>query len=308
MRHLFPRLLCICAIASMLSCNKNEVVTPDEEVRYVQFSMNELEPVDIWRTKTSINGSNNIVWMPGDTLGIYPAQGSQVYFVINASGEAELAVFDGGGWAFKYGSTYYGYYPFIGDIYLDRTHIPVSFTGQEQNGTDGVSHVGKCLYTYTNATSAESGALNFSFKHLCTVIRPALTLPAGTYTKLAITAPTAVFTKKGYYNLAAGNCEITGTEYSNQIQIDLKNVTLASETTFYVFIVSAPVDVKGVEITVSVLDNNKLERQCKKTPGAVYAAGKLANITCNTWTEVPQSMGMIVADWGDSGTVSGDAD
>jgi len=308
MRTALFTLLCLCAIT--LSCNKNDLVNKCGEISSVRFTMNELTIIDGFpiETKTSINSTNHIIWMPGDTIGIYPSQGSQVYFVIDASGEAEYAAFNGGGWAFKYGSTYYGYYPFIGDIYLDKTHVPVSFTGQEQTGTNGVSHVGEHLYTYSNATSAESGTLNFSFNHLCTVIRPTLTLPAGTYTKLAITAPTAVFAKKGYYNLSAGNCSIIGTEFSNQIQIDLKNVILGSETTFYVFLVSAPVDVKGVEITVSVLDSNKMERQCKKTPGAVYAAGKLANITCNTWTEVPQSMGMIIDGWGNGGTIGGEAE
>jgi len=291
-----------------VSCSKT-VPSNSDDIKSVTFSFDGLSIIDEDpSTKTSIDASNNIIWAAGDTVGIYPNKGAQVYFVTNPGEDARIAKFDGGGWNFKAESTYSCYYPFIGNFYLDRTNIPVSFVGQKQGSTSSISHIGKHHYFYTDAIQAVNGTLNFAFHHLCCVIRPNVTLPAGTYTKLAITAPSKVFVKKGHYNLAAGNCAIIADEKSNQIQIELDNITLTNETTFRVYLTSAPVDLKGVEITVSVLNSQKKELQCKKTPSSTYTAGTLAGLTCNSWTEVPQSMGMIISDWGDGGNITGDAE
>ena len=301
-------------IIAIAACNKVEVplnediVESTETINTITYSIDNYTFVDdMPQTKTTLDTDNSILWAAGDTVGIYPNQGAQVYFTIE-SGGASQATFDGGGWAFKAGSTYSAYYPFIGDIYLDRANIPVCFTGQEQNGTTGVSHLGSHLYMYTEPSSVSTGVLNFQFKHLPCIIRVIATLPAGTYTKLAITAPSALFVKEGHYNLSAGNCSIVGDVYSNQIQIDLTNITLTEQTQFKIYLTSAPVDLKGKEITVSILDSQKKELQCKKTPSYTYTSGNIWGLTCSSWTEVPQNMGMIIEDWGNSGTVSGDAD
>lgn len=293
----------------LASCSKE--FARNEEITSLSFTVDDLVPVediDSPNTKTSLDDNKKIIWADGDTVGIYPNAGAQVFFSTEIGSDASSVKFDGGGWDFKAGSLYYGYYPFIGDIYLDRNRIPVSFTGQKQVGATGISHIGAHHYMYTDATSSNSGSLSFAFHHLCCIINPKLTLPAGTYTKLAITAPSAVFAKKGYYNLAAGNCAIVPTETSNQIQIDLQGITLTQESLVAVYLTSAPVDLKGQQITVSVLNSEGVEKQCIKTPSAVYAAGALAGLTCSSWTDVPQSVGFIISNWGDGGSISGGAE
>jgi len=293
------------------ACNKAEVcqnVENFETVKAIKYTIDKYLPGDgTPQTKTTLDTDNNILWAAGDTVGIYPNQGSQIYFTIE-SGGASYATFNGGGWAFKAGSTYSAYYPFIGNIYLDITKIPVSFTGQKQTGTAGVNHLGSHLFMYSEPSSVSSGVLNFQFKHLPCLIRVTATLPAGTYTKLAITAPSELFVKDGHYNLSAGKCSIAGDVYSKQIQIDLENITLTEQTQFKIYLTSAPVDLNGKEITVSVLNSQKKELQCKKTPSYTYTAGKIWGLTCNSWTEVPQSMGMIIENWGNGGTINGDAE
>ena len=301
--------------AAILSCSdSNSIITSDNEskietVSSVTYSIDKFSLIEDRpqiQTKVALESETNIIWNDGDTVGIYPNTGAQVYFSIE-SGGAEYASFDGGGWSFKTGSTYSAYYPFIGDIYLDRECIPVCFSGQEQFTPNGTAHLGSHLFMYSEPTSVSEGNLNFSFKHLCCIIRATVTLPAGTYTKFAITAPTDVFVKKGSYNLAAGNCTIAGSEYTDQIQINLDNCAFENETQFKIYIAVAPVNLNGTEITVSVLDSQKKELQCKKTPSKAYSAGNIYGLSCSTWTEVPQSMGMIVKDWDDAGTISGDA-
>lgn len=297
-----------CAISA---CN---VLGEPDAVKKVTFSISPFTLVgdDVPLTKTSIvvdGGDNLFVWAARDTCGVYPDTGSQIWFSMESGVGAKTAQFDGGGWALKPSSTYYSYYPFIGNIYLNRNHIPVSFTGQKQPGTSSIEHIGKYDYMCTaGSMTDEAGHLNFQYNHLCCIIRPNVTLPAGTWTKLAITAPTAVFAKKGYYNLMADQPVIIPTETSNQIQIDLEGITLTQETNFRVYVLSAPVNLKGVQITVSVMNDQRAEYQCKKTPSVEYPASFIGGLTCNSWEAVPQSMGLILEDWGDGGSISGQAE
>ncbi|MBR5399249.1 MAG: hypothetical protein IK103_05590 [Bacteroidales bacterium] len=281
-------------------------VKVDEDVKTVSFNVSNYI-VDGALTKTDIDG-NNFVWTSGDTVGIYPNTGAQVYFAVNAGQSASSASFDGGGWGFKTSATYYGYYPFIGNIYLDRTKIPVSYSGQKQVGQSTTSHMGPYDYMYTLPTSASSGSLNFTFKHLNSIVYFIATLPAGTYTKMAITAPSELFTSKGYFNLMSSSPVIVPTDYTNQITIDLENITLTAQTTFNVYFMCAPVNLNGIEVTVSALNSERKEYQCKKTPSRAYVAGTIYYLTCSSFSEVPQSMGLIIDDWGDGGDIGGTAD
>lgn len=260
-------------------------------------------------TRTSVQNGKEFVWAAGDTVGIYPNTGAQVYFAMEGGAGAKSAVFDGGGWALKQSSTYYSYYPFIGDIYLDRHRIPVSYTGQRQVGATGIEHIGPYDYMFAKGTATESGALNFEYKHLGCIIRPNLTnLPAGKYIKLAVTAPSNVFAKSGWFDLQSESPTIVGTEYTNQIVIDLDEVSVDGSTNVLVYVMSSPVRLKGTKITISVLNDRKKEFQCTKTPSADYNAGTIGGLTCKEWTEVPQSMGMIIDGWGDGGNIGGDAE
>lgn len=260
-------------------------------------------------TKTVVDAGGHFTWAQADTVGIYPQTGAQIYFNMTSGASSNEATFNGGGWAFKADSVYYSYYPFIGDIYLDRHNIPVMFNGQKQSGTSSSIDVKGYDYMYTGGVSMNSNRdVLFDYHHLCCIIRPNVTLPAGTYTKLAITAPTPVFAVNGHYDLQSESPSIIADEYTDQLVIELENVTLVSESTFMVYLLSAPVNLQGVEITVSVLDSEKKEYQCKKTPSRNYAAGTIGGLTCNSFTEVPQSMGLIVDDWGDGGSIGGNAD
>lgn len=273
------------------------------------FSVDDFEFIDDTpQTKTSIGDNlTSFYWSQNDTVGIYPNTGSQIFFTMTFGEAANVADFDGGGWAFKETSTYYSYYPFIGDIYLNRNHIPVSFVGQKQPSTTSKSHIGPFCFMYTGPTSSvDGGSLLFAYHHMCCIIAPNVTLPAGTWTKLAITAPSKVFTVEGYYDLMADTPVIIPTKTSEQLQIDLDDITLTQETTFRVYLLSVPVSLKGVEITVSVRNSQGKEFQCKKTPSKDYAAGTSGGLTCNTWTEAPMSL--IIEDWGDGGSISGNAD
>ena len=300
MKYYLITLLQIVLICSCTITKVDNVV----DISTVSFSADQFVPgvFDMPETKVQINGTS-IIWTAGDTLGVFPGTGAQVYFNTTAVGSTTTS-FDGGGWGFKNSYLYYSYSPFIGDIYLDRRHIPVSYAVQVQNSIDDTD-VGECCFMYTEATSAESGSLNFQYHQLGCVLRVRATLPAGTYTRLAVTAPTDVFTIEGYYDLMDATPSITPTRMGNQLSITLDNVVLDSETQIAVYMMTAPVDLMGTEITVSVLNSEKTEYQQKKTPSGAYVAGTVNGLTCNNMTAVPQSMGLLLEAWGDGGSISG---
>ena len=279
-----------------------------QEIKSLEFSITpyqlEEESPD---TRTAVNGTS-FQWAAGDTVGIYPNTGAQVYFAMTSGAGASTAVFDGGGWAFKPSSFYYSYYPFIGSIYLNRNHIPVSYLGQKQIGKTATDHIGPYDFMYTRPSSAQDGNVNFQYDHLNCIIRPRLQgLPAGHYTKLAVTAPSAVFPTKGYYDLMAAQPAIIPTQWSNQLVIDLEEFYIQEGAEALVYLMCAPVQVGGVELTISVLNEQRTEYQCKKTPSDNYVAGRIKGLTCNTFDAVPQSMGLIINDWGDGGEIGGNA-
>ena len=307
--------MCFLGVAVILfSCSKSESVNTIEKkaesdiVKTVLFVAPNFKDVNDVLTKTQLNTDGVFSWSENDTVGIYPNTGSQVFFVIDGSGASTSAQFDGGGWEFKQSSTYYSYYPFIGNFYLRREHIPVSYLGQKQIGTTSTSHIGPFSFMYTDATSAASGNLSFNYHHLGAMIYVKATLPAGTYTKMAITAPSNAFITKGYFNLLASSPSIIATDYGNQMIIDLEDINLTEQAQFTVYMMCAPVNLNGVEVTVSVLNSQKKEYQCKKTPSKEYVAGMKYGLNCTSFTEVPQSMGLIVGDWDDGGTIGGDAE
>ncbi|MBQ8070499.1 MAG: fimbrillin family protein [Bacteroidales bacterium] len=305
-----PNLLVAVGIVFLVVGCEKRVPVVREDVESVTFSISPMvDQRDENETKTSVQDDNvTIVWADKDTVGIYPDTGSQVYFALSSEAGATSVSFDGGGWALKPSSTYYSYYPFIGNMYLKRNMIPVSYVGQKQVGTTRSDHIGPFYFMYTPGSSSSTGSVNFSYKHLGSLLEIRCILPAGTYTKLAVTAPSEAFTTEGYYDLTSAEPVIVPTKHSNQMVIDLDKVTVTANQQFYVYLMVAPVDLQGVEITVSALNSSKAEFQCKKTPSKVYAKNTINGLGCTSWTQVPQSMGLIVEDWGDGGNIGGDAD
>ena len=286
MKHLITKsaLLSLTVLMAACSADMQEGATPDSRPLKLSFTIDSYVGDEDAETRTSLDAGNHLLWSEGDTVGIYPDKGGQVYFEMADGAGAFSASFDGGGWAFKTSSKYYSYYPFIGDIYLDRTHIPVSFVGQVQTGMDATSHIGAFAPLYTFASTANEGSLSFNYHHLGSIIRPRVTLPAGIYTKLAVTAPTEVFITSAYYDLTSESPTLIPVTRSNQLTIDLNGFVLNEEKQFLVYLMSAPVDLAGTEITVSVLDSEMNEYQFKKTPSRAYTPGYIGGLSCTEYT------------------------
>lgn len=302
------------AVVATLAFSCSKETGQVDTVRNITFTADDfiLSDEGLPATKTSLVGNTtSFVWSAADTAGVFPSTGGQVYFTMESGAGANSAPFNGGGWGLLSSEDYYSYYPFVGDIYLDRNKIPVSYLGQKQVGASSSDHIGQCDFMYSKG-ELSGQSLSFNYHHMSCIIRAKVTLPAGTYTKLAVTAPTKVFVTKGWFDLMATTPTIVGETYFTQLGIDLESFESDGTTPIYVYIVSAPLEIQGMDITFSALNSERKEFQCHKTPagyqGAGYGAGTMYSPTCSTWTEVPQSMGLILEEWGEGGRISGTAD
>jgi hypothetical protein len=284
----YTYLLMAASLGLLVGCSQVEQDLPDvnsisesDLVEKVIFEVLPVKDGDDPETKASAvpnGGSVGFVWEATDTVGIYPGRGSQVYFNIEDGVGTNSVSFNGGGWALKQNSTYASYYPFVGDIYLKRDKIPVSFAGQEQIGTTS-PFVGARYYLATEASTSENGVLRFSYNTLNTIINVNATLPAGTYTKMSLTIGEPLFVEEGTYSL--DEREIVGTKFTNTLEIDLEDVILTDDGTIPIYIMSAPVDLKGKEVTVRITAANGGNYKCIKTPTKAYMSGTRYGLTCD---------------------------
>lgn len=293
----------------------------EEEITKISFSIDRARFEDenpLTKTQFGLSGSNNetTLWAVNDTVGIYPNAGAQVYFVTTAGGVPTVS-FDGGGWAFKSNMDYYSYCPFIGDFYLDKTAIPLNYQAQKQVGKTGINTPTVSNFLYTDKTNSSAGTLNFQYHYLNTFMRFKLSgLPAGEYIRFAVKAPTPVFVKKGKFDLTATNPSVVGVEYTDMLYVNLEDFTVAANEEVRVYLFAAPMDLtnggSGTQLKVSIWNKDKKEYTCNKTSNKTLNVGVFNGYTCPTsgdsWTEVNQSVGFDFDDWGDGGSIGGNAD
>ena len=227
------------------------------------------------------DGTIHFVWEESDTLGIYPDQGAQVFFAMTNGAGTNVASFDGGGWALRKNVTYSCYFPFVGNIYLKRDAIPVSFTDQVQNGVS--NYEGIRFYLASKGTRPTSGDLQFTFQYLNTIIRIKPTgLPAGTYTKLSISTEEPLFVQKGSFNLDEENMAITGETYSNSLEVSLKSFTITENTPLvYIYLTSAA----GKTVTIRMFADDGSVYRCEKKPTYAYEAPGWGGLSCDMTKE-----------------------
>ena len=214
-------------------------------------------------TRTQLTVEDNVAkftWTPGDRVGILPDQGAQVWFEIPTPEEGEeptnVAAFDGGAWALKPTSDYAAYYPFVKDFDLDRTKVPVSYTGQAQTGNGTTAHLG--AYDYQGArpsTTNGAGGVSFDFDHVGALVLLQFTVPTGgtRLTGVTLSADGADFTTKGTYDLTSTEgFPITPTETAESMTIGLDYTTTADDETVTLYFLCAPIDLSGKTVSVSV--------------------------------------------------------
>lgn len=270
-------------------------------------------------TRTQLTVEDNtarFAWTPGDRVGILPNQGAQVWFEIPTPEEGEeptnVAAFDGGAWALKPTSDYAAYYPFVKDFDLDRTKVPVSYTGQAQTGNGTTAHLG--AYDYQGArpsTTNGAGGVSFDFDHVGALVLLQFTVPTGgtRLTGVTLSADGAAFTTAGTYDLTSTEgFPITPTETAESMIIGLDYTTTADDETVTLYFLCAPIDLSGKTVNVSVAcggtegETIEFEADGKNLVAAGGYLLKKKEIPYLTFTaDAEQTLTMVLEDWSNVG-------
>ena len=239
-------------------------------------------------------------WAEGDTIGILPDEGSQVYFKINniSETEANKAVFTGGAWGLKADNNYAAYYPFIQDIMLNREAVPVDYTAQtysaREDGKVSLAHD----YMAAMPVTREDGGLNFQFKHLGALVEVQFTLPegeSGAIKQLTLIADEAIFSLQGTFDLTADAVAITPAEGKEayNVMVNVENLTAEAGEPVSVFFMMPPmamVETNTWKAMVVYGENNTglpLEISTEKTE---LKAGYYYTLETDAITELPEAI------------------
>lgn len=297
----------VMAVFSIYSCSINDLLDPRPETineqkgelkemraSIAQFK-NEYESF-ITQTKSVINDSdpNNlqIIWSSQDTIGIFPNQGFQVAFPMESGAGTQSASFSGGGWGLKSSAVYSAYYPLVGQFYLDKTKIPISFIGQTQTGNASHEHIGSYDFMVAiNSSVNEEGTVVFNFQHLVCILHLSITMPrAGTYTKLLLESSGNLITE-GTLNLTSG--EVTASKISPIQELTLDNLTFDTDNqVLEAYVVMKAIDLSSNTLTVKVYDSeNNIYAINTGLGGRVFEAGAIYHAT-RTATLSTESTGL----------------
>jgi len=261
------KILSIIGISTMIfACTSSEDLqnTLDENgnFRKVTLTAHPFTFQNSTRTVTNPTSTGmSFGWSENDTIGLFhiAQKEGQVFQAlgVSESGNQATATFDGGPWRLRPGNNYAAYYPFQGNMKLNESSekVPINMVGQEQNGNAKTNHLGKFDYMYAlpKACSSQTETVDFEFYHTGAILQINLTMPvAATWNKLTLESTTECFKTKATMNVKTG--VVTATEYSNKVDLALKNIssTAGQELTFYVYVLPTATGV----VTVSVTDSN----------------------------------------------------
>ena len=237
--------------------NSNEVETIYAKINDFMYDINEFT-----RTNISIGeGQLHSVWAATDTIGIFSQEGNQIGLPMASSAGSTSAIFTGGGWGLKSTSTYAAYFPLIGQYYLDKTDIPVHYTGQVQEGNASTAHLGVYDYLAAPASEVKNGGVSFDFERLGCLVQIQLTVPSPTTIySVTLKAENEAFAVKGKVDLTESSPRIYPVASSSEIMLEVKNVTTAKANqvaTFYMMLPPTDLSGKTLKAVVSVENGSK---------------------------------------------------
>ena len=270
MKAFFKGLSCFLAMTAIVSCVSTmeqdvEVIPEDngpslsEDYGTVTMSAGDF----IWetpQTKTILDDAGKFFWKSSDIVGIIPDEGTQVKFPIDAEDgtQAQSAEFNGGAWALKKNSHYMAYYPFISDMDLDKTQVPVDFRNQQQQGIGNTDHLSTFDFMAAAGVVPENDNINFSFDHLSSLLRLNLTVPkVGEYKTLTLHCDDHQFITAGTVDMSQPNPCITATHSSNDFVINLRDfTTTVANQTVVIYVLIPPVDMSGRRIHIRLMGDH----------------------------------------------------
>lgn len=277
--------------ALVVSCinKEDEMSCEKEHISGVVARVSDFSVESAQDTKTILTqeGSNapTFAWRAGDVIGVVPMDGVtfQSNYVINEIGEnPRHASFDGGEWALKEGMSYSSYYPYREGIFTSDDKISFSFEGQTQNGNNNLTHIGDYDFMYANTTSATGGHATFDFKHLISLTRLELMLPAGRYNRVELSSNCDWFANAGILSLSDGHFE--SEESVPTMVIELNNCELQENGILAVWFAMAPTDILAGRTVKIQVDSDTFTYSGQIDVPCTLVAGKAYSFSCSEFS------------------------
>ena len=125
------------------------------------------------------NSGLSFSWDSDDAMGVYSTAGGVARYSLLYGEGTTQGVFNGEGFALKEGCTYFAFFPYSQSS-VDRTALPLSYTGQVVTGSGDDSAALGRAFIRSAATASSDGSAKFVFSHVGSYLRTGISLPAGT--------------------------------------------------------------------------------------------------------------------------------
>ena len=301
---------CVAAIAAtflVYSCSneiEENVAIDQSEFKTIEAIISDVENGDI-ETRTNINSNFKFSFAEGDTLGIFPKSGDQIYFAIEGDAGGNTATFSGGGWGLKSGQTYYTYYPFSrknSSSESSKNNVEFSMAKQSIDGDNLFGHLGKYAPMYAKNENT-SGAISVHLKHLASFLLLNVTLDSDCeiYEIILSTDQKDLFYHDGKVDLtketpSISKCYNYGAYNSTDIRIPCNNLKLKANTNTSIPVAILPTDLTGKKMRVTFCSSSKADYTFELSINKKWEQGKyyVQNLTSNvkeSTHEIPTANG-----------------
>ena len=220
------------------------------------------------------------IWSEGDVVGVFSkAEKQQIAIYMNSEAGKQTATFSSKGYLLSKGGQYKAYYPIV-DKATAEPIIPVDYTGQQQSGNNGYSHLSAKDWIVTDVvTPTATNQADFMFQHVGVILRLIIDMPsAGNWSKLTLSTDDKVFTTKQNLDLFGENL-IVPTEQTNSVSLALNDVTTTEDNKkLTAWMMLSPVDFTSRSMTVTVSPETGDDVVFTITPGKNFVSGKAYSI------------------------------
>lgn len=196
-----------------------------------------------------------VLWESSDKIGFLPSNGLQIRFGINdIAADGHCAKTTGYGWALKTGAPYYTYAPYNKSYSTNEnvaTQLPVSYTGQHQDGNGSTAHLASYAFLAGNvyATTAMPIA-TVPLRPMTSVIRITERFTkVATLTKVVLSFETEMIPIEGYMNLVEERFQAS--ELATSITLTTDNFTVGANEDAVLYLTLPPCSLSGNTLTMT---------------------------------------------------------
>ena len=225
-------------------------------------------------------------WQYDDAIGLYTTKGTRIkHWALAVSDDGKSSSFSSYGWSLVENAKYYLYSPYNNSYFeksIPITALPVTFQGQVQRENHSLAHIAAFDYMMGEGRTTDE-TVDFTLNHLCAVVRVEFVSPkSAVYTKVSLkTGDENVFWENATMNLETQSFDVTSK--NNYARVMLDGIAINAGETLEAYMVVAPVDLSGKDLTLVVTSDDE-EEITYDVQMKELKAGMLYNIVCTEYS------------------------